>query len=548
MRVISKICYVTLLLVTITVAGAAEVEDFMPQESILYLKLQDIDEVYSEIEISENWGKALTLLSDVSDWQEMQQGLAMSQGMLGTDLSGIIETVGYRTALAVWLDEADNSQTQTGLVIHSGGNLDRLRQLTKIVEGLLGMSGENTLRLDAGVYQRVRYNALERVDGITKYGFVGDFLVIGIGEGSFEKLLDTYQTDLPSIQQNPEFAKGLDKTGSGEVVVFVDVPDVLHTMEVGLDRWLRAQFPIFKTVFGQLNLLETDPFLQMTAEFNLNLPENEIGLFLKEGQRLETLNALSIEDDLFVAVAPKVVESIWKLVPTNTDAAARGITYFEGLLNLDLEEDIIPGLTGEIALSVPDLMHFDPEALSGFKFEFDGAIELDAGDVQTNGGIIFNTSNRMKWNQIDNSLSNLQIASVSQTDYNGTTVSAISSNIFHSEVDELFFIGFSEDHVYALIDTIKEKKKPSYLEQLPETPTAFAQLNLARVLELEKGSLPDDKLLVNSKEMPRLLTWLSVKGDTATLEMTSSKEETLIEMLAKFVPFFIWNMDVIWWE
>ncbi|MCY4570202.1 MAG: hypothetical protein OXD49_18090 [Candidatus Poribacteria bacterium] len=545
LRVAFKTCCVVLLLLTIPLAHAAEVEDFIPKESVLYVKLQDIDEVYGEIEISENWEKALALLQDLSDWREMQQGLVMFQGMLGTDLSDIIETVGYRTALAVWLDEADSSQRQIGIVIHSGGNLDTLRQLTKIVEGFLGIGNETTLRLDAGVYQRVRYNVLEGLDSPLKYGFVDEYLVIGAGEGSFEKLLDTYRTDLPSIQQKPEFAKGLEKIGSGEVIVYANVPHVLPAMEGSLDRWMRAHFPIFKSVFGQLNLLETGPFLQVAVEYDLNLPENEIGMFLKEGQRLKTLNALSGEDDLFVTVAPKVVESIWKSVPTSD--AAEGISFLEGLMNLDLEEDIMTGLTGELALSIPDLTHFDPEALSGFRFEFDGSIELDAGDVQTNGGLVFNSSNRMKWDQIGNSLSNLQNASVSQTDYKGATVSAVSSNIFYSEVDGLFLIGFSENQMYALIDTIKRKKKPPYLKQLPKTPTAFAQLNLARVLEFEKGALPADKLLVNSKEMPRLLTWLSVEGDAAVLEMTIS-EETPIEMLAKLVPFFIWNMDVIWWE
>ena len=152
----------------------------------------------------------------------------------------------------------------------------------------------------------------------------------------------------------------------------------------------------------------------------------------------------------------------------------------------------------------------------------------------------------MKWNQVGNSISNLQNASVSQTNYMGATVSELSSNIFHSEVDGLFLIGFSEEQVYALIDGIKEKKKPSYLKQLPKTPTAFAQLNLARVLEIQNGSPPADKLLVDSNEIALLLAWLSVEGNAALLEVTLSEEETPIEMIAKLVPFFLWNMNVQW--
>ncbi|MDE0322541.1 MAG: DUF3352 domain-containing protein [Candidatus Poribacteria bacterium] len=543
-QAISKICCVMLLLVMAAVANAAEVEDFMPKESILYLKLQDIDEVYGEIEISENWEKALALLPDVPNWQEMQQGLSIFQGMLGTDLLGIIETVGYRTALAIWLEGANSSEIETGVVIHSGGNLDKLRQLTKLVEGFLGMAGENTLRLNAGVYQRVRYNAIEIPGGIAKYGFVDDFLVIGTGEGSFERLMDTYRTGMPSIRQNKEFDRALEETGSGEVVLYANVPPILSVMKNNIEESLGTRLAIFQSVFGRLNLLETGSLLQVAAQFNPDLPENEIGSFLREGQRLETLNALSVEDDLFVTVAPKVVESMWELVPT--DDATEGIGFLEGMLNLNLEEDIMVGLTGELALSVPDFTRFDPEALSGFQFEFDGAIALDAGDVETDGGIIFNPKHRMKWNQVGNSISNLQNASVSQTNYKDETVSEVSSNIFHSEVDGLFLIGFSEEQVYALIDGIKQEKKPSYLKQLPKTPTAFAQLNLARVLEIENGSPPTDKLLVDSNEMALLLAWLSVEGDAALLEVTLSEEETPIEMIAKLVPFFLWNMDVEW--
>lgn len=541
LRATLKICCVVLVLLMVPFADAAKVEDFMPKESTLYVKLQDIDEVYGEIEISENWEKALALLPNLPDWQEMEQGLAMLQGVLGTNPLGIIETVGYRTAFAIWADASGDQQF--GIVIHSGGNLGTLQQLTKIVEGLLGMDAANTLRLDAGVYQRVRYNALERFNAIVKYGFVDDFLVIGAGDGSFEKLMDTYRTDLPSVQQNPEFAEALEKIGAGEVTVFANVPPILPV--VGLAAWERRNLANFQSVFGRLNLLETGAFLQITAQFTPNPPENEISLFLKEGQALETLNAVSDADDLFVTVAPKVTESMWEFVPTDA-AAERTISFFEGLLNLDLEEDIMVGLTSEFALSVSDLTRFDREALSGFRFEFDGTIELDAGDVQTDGGIIFNPSNRMKWNLIGNSLANLQDAPVSQTEYKGTTVSAVATNIYYSDIDGLFLVGFSEEYIHKLIDGIQEKKKPFYLKQVPKTPTAFAQVNLARALEMEKGTPPADKLLVDSTEIPLLLAWLSVEDDTALLEATLSEKETLIETLAKLVPFLLWNMDVQW--
>ncbi|MCY3743126.1 MAG: DUF3352 domain-containing protein [Candidatus Poribacteria bacterium] len=528
-------------------ANAAEVKDFMPKESVFYLQLQDIDEVYGEIEVSENWEKALALLPDaVADWQEMQQGLVMAQGVLSTDLMGVIETVGYRTALAIWLDETGTQQI--GLVIHSGGNLGELQRFTKIVEGLLGMSGGGTLRLDAGVYQRVHYNAMEIEQNIAKYGFVDEFLVLGVGERAFEKLIDTYRKDSPSVQQNQEFTDAVKKIGAGVAIVFADVPSLLPMIN-DIDAANRERFAVFQSLFARLNLLETGPFFQVSVEFDPDLPENEIGLFLKKGVALKTLKALSAQDDLFVAIAPNILKSVWELVSTEMEKNATGETYaaisfLEGLLNLNLEEDVMTGLTGELALSVPDFTTFDPQAVDNLNLEFDGTFVLDADGVETDGAIIFSPSHQMKWNQIGNSLSNLQNASISQIDYNGTTVSGFASSIYYSKLNDLFLMGFSEEQVCMLVDEIKKNKKLSYLKQVPKTPVAFTQLNLARILEAAaEGAPPADKVLVGSREISPILAWLSVEDDEVLLEMTLSGKEIPLEVLAKLAPFYVWSME-----
>ena len=528
-------------------ANAAKVTDFIPKESIFYLQLQDIDEVYGEIEVSENWEKVLALLpAAVADWQEVQQGLVMVQGVLSTDLMSVIETVAYRTALAIWLDEV--GAQQIGLVIHSGGNLGELQRLTKIVEGLLGMSGGGTLRLDAGVYQRVHYNAMELEQNIAKYGFVDEFLVLGAGEGAFETLMDTFRKDAPSIRENREFTKASKKLGSGVASVFADIPSILP-MIGDLDEANRQRFAIFQSFFARLNLLETEPFFQASVQFNPDLPENEIGLFLKRGVALKTPKALSAQDDLFIAIAPNILESVWELVRTEMEKNATGETYaaisfLEGLLNLNLEEDVMTGLTGELALSVPNLTNFDPQAVDNLNLEFDGTFQLDADGVETEGAIIFSPSNQMKWNQIGNSLSNLQNASISQTDYNGTTVSGFASSIYYSKLSDLFLMGFSEEQVFALVDVIKKNQKLSYLKQVPKTPVAFAQLNLARVLEAAGDGAPlPDEMFVSAKEIAPLLAWVSVEDNEVLFEIVLSTEEIPLEVLAKFVPFYAWAME-----
>ena len=541
-----KTCGVVLLLLTASLAHAAQVKDFMPKESVFYFQLQDIDEIYGEIEVSENWKKTLALLPNVvPDWQEIQQGVVMAQGILSTDLLSFLETVGYRTALAVWVDETN--LPQIGLVIHSGGNLGELQRFTKIVEGLVGMSGGNTLRLDAGVYQRVPYNMMEMGENIIKYGFVDEFLVLGAGKDAFEKLMDTYRKDAPSIRKNREFAAVSKKLRSGVAFAFADVPYALSLMG-DLDETNRERFAIFQSLFARLNLLETGPLFQAAVQFNPNLPNNEIDLFLKKGASLKTPSALSTEDDLFVAVAPGILESVWELVLTHmeknaTDNTYAAISFLEGLLNLNFEDDIMAGLTGELALKVSDFTNFDPQALENINLQFDGMLTLDADVVETNGAVIFTPSNRMKWNQIGNSLSNLQNISISQTDYNGITVSGVDSSIYYSEVGDLFFIAFSEEQVFTLVDEIKRDTKLSYLKPISKTPVAFAQLNVARALGIQKGEPPSDKVLVDSKEILPLLTWLSVEDDEVRLEMTLLGKETPLEIFAKLTPFFLWSIE-----
>ena len=85
-----------------------------------------------------------------------------------------------------------------------GGNLAELQRLIKILTGFMGMSG-GRLTLDAGEHRKVKYNTLQMPDVLLTYGFVGDFLVVGIGKNSFEKLIDTYRKKSESILKNESY-------------------------------------------------------------------------------------------------------------------------------------------------------------------------------------------------------------------------------------------------------------------------------------------------------------------------------------------------------
>lgn len=557
-----QICCIALLLLTVSFAHAAQVEDFIPQESIVHVKLQDIDEVYNEMETSENWEKVFAQLSEVPEFEELRQGFLLIQGLLGTDVLSIMETIGYRTALAVWLN-TDNSP-QIGAVIHSGGNLSELKRLTKIVEGLIGMNGPNVLHIDAGKYQRVRYNMLKLNQQTIKYGFADEFLVLGAGAGAFEKLMDTFRKKAPSIAKNRHYTELSEKLGSGQISLFCNVQQTLKDFPVDatkedpndLEKLIATldQLDFCEVMLGEFNLLEVGEFLTVHAQltqksieqYHAFVPNSE--RFVKEKNPFKTIRALNPDVELFIATAPVVSEVLWQginkfIAEEADDDVYAGISFFEGLLNLNLEDDIFPSLTGEMAIAVNDLSQFDPSTLESVEIEFDGAFSMDAGSVETQGTLIFNASHPLKWNQLGNSVSNLQNLSVSQTDYNGTTISTFATNLQYTTVGGLSLFGSSEEQMHALIDEIKNGKSPVYFMQLPQTPIAIAQLNVARALEIEKGAPPADKVLVNSSQISPLLAWISIHDNAALLQMTLSRRRTGLEALARLVPFLVWNME-----
>lgn len=542
---ILKLTVVILFLVCIPIsAHAAKVSDFMPKESVLYIQLNDIDEIYSEIQISEDWENILDQVLDESDLQEMQQGMLAAQSIIGTDLFGIIDTVGYQTGFAMW-DIGINS-IRGGIVVHSSGNLAELQRLTKILTGAMGLSG-GTLKLDAGEHRKVKYNTLQMPNVLFTYGFVGDFLVVGIGENSFEKLIDTYRKKSLSIHKNESYSKVSKKYDVGQVTAFFNVSGLLPLLQ-GLSDIERTQLQTFKTVFAQLNLLEVEPLFQLYTEFDSSLPESRIAPFLKEGDELEILKSLSGKEDLFIVVAPTVLDTVWQLIyneieNAETDDVYAFITFLEGILNLDFEDDVVAGLTGELALSVDDLTLFEPDDLESLDIDINETFQIDAGNVYTHGGLIFIPNNPAKWEQIGNSLSNLQNTSVSKTEYKGATVSEFGSNIYYAERDELSLLSFSEEQMHSIVDTLQEKKKPSYLKQLPKTPLVVVNLNILTLFKAMNEGMPMQNDTEKLNAFSSLLAWITVEKNEAVLEVSLSDKKSPLEVLAKLAPFIISNLD-----
>ncbi len=538
LKYILQIYMTTLLIVSCTSSVyAAKATDFFPKESILYIQLNELNDVYYELSLSDNWNDTVELLMSDSDTAELKQGMQLVQNVIGTDLDGVIETVGYQIGLAMWQRDFDNPQG--GLVVHSGGNLAELQRLTKILTGLMGMS-VGQLSIDTGEYRKIKYDTLQMPDVLFTYGFVGDFLVVGIGENSFQKMIDTYRKKAESIKKNQSFVETSKKIGSDQISLYFDTRRVLPFME-DMDAEARVQLQPLSKIGVGLNLLEKGPILQLYTNFDPDIPESYVSRFLKEGQELTTLNGMSGEEDLFIAAAPGILETLWDIAHdaihnSESDDAYAFITYLEGILNLNFEDDFIAGLTGEIALTVDDITKFNPEAIESLDIDFENSLQIDANQVHTQGGIVFNSANPSKWDKVENSVSNLQNTSVSTTEYKDTDVSVFASNIYYAEKNGFSLLSFSEDQMYAMVDGFDNKKRIPYLKQVPKTPLAFFKINIQKWMELVDVAEPIDNE-EDKDNIDLLLAWITVEENDAMFEIAFSGNNPPIELFLKLLPY-----------
>ncbi len=526
----------TILFTNITV-DAAQITDFMPIDSILYLQLKDIDEIYTEIQISESWDNAINNLIPEDDLQDLQELILFIQTLLMTDPATIIDTIGYRSGITFW--DLNPEEIKGGIVIHSGGNLTTLQKMTKIVTGMMGTSGA-TFTLNAGEHDKVKYGSLQFPEIFITFGFVSEFLVVGIGENSIETLIDTYRKKRPSIKKNNAYTKAEKKYGDGQFSIFMYTPEVLPNIGE-LSEDLQEQLNTFNTLFVNLNLLEGHRLIQLHTEFNPNLPDNYISKFLTEGTELESINRISGDEDLFIAVSPSIVKTLWQILENEIENNANQdtydfITYIEGLLNLDLNNDIISGLTGEYAISVDDFQEFEPSSIESLELESVNSFTIDASNVETNGGLIYIPSNLNKWNQIQNSLSNLQNISVSKTEYNGTKVSRFASNIHFAKKDSVSILSFSENQILSILDRIENKKKLTYLKGIPKNPLVVLHFDLLSLLEMVENPLQLQDDVKEVEETSRVLAWIVVKDNEAVFRSILSDKDTPLEVMSKLIP------------
>ncbi len=538
------------LILMISHAHAAKVEEFIPNDSILYFTLRDLDEVWTAVEKSENWKAVGATPALKGQIDGINQAINMLQLMVGTDLQSMVEMLGHQIAYTVF----PGSETpMIGLIVHTSG---AIREVERIVNGLAQMAGSsegNRVVPNAGKYQKIEYSTAQLGNLSLTYAFVDDLFVVGLNPGSFEGLIDTYRKQRMSITSNEPFRKLYQKFTEGQVFGFVDLDRAIPLLTAKMDAAKRREFNVLgldslQTLGYSLDVLNVGGSHQLYAQIKPDRRSGLLGALLQEGQPLQSIQALSGDEDLFISIAPSGADAIWRVIETIATAADdsggfyNGIAQIEALLNLNIKNDVLGALTGEIAVwgQFTKGMSGKPKSPMDLLYEIDAAI-------------VAGLKNPSKWKTFLDSIQNLVNIPIQQYQYKGTTLHRVSLppetptlTVSYGYVKNLFLVSFSDKRFESVVDNASAGRAVSPFQkrfkQLPANPTLLLQLKLDKLLPVIMGS--EGKTL-SADAMKRLggvgplIGSLTVNKGEAELKIEFISDEEAIETYGRLASVIV---------
>ena len=206
------------------------------------------------------------------------------------------------------------------------------------------------------------------------------------------------------------------------------------------------------------------------------------------------------------------------------------MTQVESFLNLNIRNDVIGALTGELAL----WGEFSELLSEGVDSPLDLLYAIDAAIV---GGL----KNQMKWQAFLDSIQNLANVSIQQSEYKGTTLHQVSLppedptvTVHYGYLKNLFLVSFSDERSKSVVDNAaRGGATPAFkriFKKLAADPVIFLQLKLDKLLPavMASGNLSEEATAQLSEVGP-LIGSLSVKQNEAWLKVGTASAEGAIE-------------------
>lgn len=513
---LTPIITVVLIGLLVAFADAAKIEELVPVNSLLYTTISDLNEIWDEATVSESWQSMFN--SDEVDGASLKidQVMEVMRFTIGTDLRGIVEIFGRQIAFVIMPPQSGKNDISMALILDTGGSRKEAEDIISKVSTVMTMNGEKAnVNANFGRYKKISYGKVTLEERTFRYGFIDDLLVIGLKEGGFKTVVDTYRKKAASISRDAKFKNIRKKFANVQIFGYVNVNNALPILKANknsdeLEQTLQSkglnfdlESPELQSVdvigFG-MDVFSVDGLQKLYIQMKRNPPLGKGGRgdfhaedvvtsgllnsmfrdgknldFLLPLRRLETFRT----SDVFFAMSLGNLNALWQFIVNNNDLQET-IRELENTSGLDFETEILRSLTGEIAVSAN---------IS------DEASERTAGSIPWDEIIVLmGLKERTKWEAAVDAIQQLtDTTTQSEYNYKGATIRELSLppnesfNTFgYGLTDEVFIAADSTSKIQNIIDntaTVKKSKEAdNLLKELPAPPSLLLNLNLDKLL------------------------------------------------------------------
>lgn len=548
-----SVIYFTAIMISLSISAIDDtsVEQVIPEDALVYLKLQNLQACREAVRNSENWKEATQLITGLPQWASAAQFLQMMPTFLGTDFQTLIDTfLADEVAVMVSLGA---SGPMIGAVIRNTGKHQEAENIfARLVSNTVGVDG-NEVSLTQETYQGIKYHTLRANEGGFTYGSLNkDLFLIGITDGSFKKMVDVYKTETESIAANTAYCSAMDQFGGSEVFAFVNVDRALPFIKMMFPPVIGNELTSVQTLVYSWDLLHQGGSQRIYAQLKAGQNRTFISR-LEEKLEIRSTQGLSGEEGFSLAVSQSNAYRIWQMLILSKLATEPHTANSRLGFLVSNQTDILSALAGDIALSV-DASTFHTFNASGFNLRTEStdevvqSVELEFEAI--NLGFIFNPNDPSKWQAFfDGIVEKMTTNPVVQFHYKGMTfnTATIPGKLYYGTVNDLFLLALSEEKFQSMIrKVLASKNNLSSSESVEIRPAGLIQFNLHEFLSYVEstGEVPwlSKDALTLRKKIESLLVSIAAREDEIWLEVQLSEDEKPIETVALLAPVVFMRM------
>jgi len=504
----------SVLIGLVALADAAKIEELVPANSLVYVTISEFDEIWDAAAASESWQAMFKS-------GEMEQTMEVMRFTIGTNLIGIVETFGRQIAFVIMPPQSGKNDIKMALILDTGGLRKEAEDIISKVSTVMTMNAEKVrANPNAGRYRKIFYGTITLEKRTFRYGFIDDLLVIGLKEGGFKAIVDTYRKKTASIARDAKFKDMRKKFANVQIFGYANIDNALPILKanenaevVKFERTLQSTTLKFDLESSGLQSIDAiglgmdvfsvDGLQKLYIQMKENPPYPPLAKGEKRTSRTEGVTTsgfvnsifrewrdvnplLSLHglgkpstSDVFFAMSSSNLNDLWQFLFDNNDFQEE-IQELEDASGLDFETEILNSLTGEIVMSANTSNESSERTTASISWK-----ELVA---------FMGVKERAKWETTIDAIQELtDTTTQSEYNYKGVTIRTLSppqnelSNTFgYALTDRSFIAATSTDKIQSIIDgtaTMKRSKTADNLfKGLPAPPSLFLHLNLDKLL------------------------------------------------------------------